>query len=82
MAEGSEFESRERDCSLLHEVQTGPTQWILGAPSLEVKRPKLEANHSPTSSAGDKNVGAIKSVQRAGWLDIDSHEVMTQDRAQ
>jgi hypothetical protein len=28
-----------------------PIQWVPGAPSLEVKRPRSEADHSPTSSA-------------------------------
>jgi hypothetical protein len=32
-----------------------PIQWVPGAPSLEVKRPGLEADHSPPSNAEVKN---------------------------
>jgi hypothetical protein len=32
-----------------------PIQWVLGALSLEVKRPGREADHSPPSSAEAKN---------------------------
>jgi hypothetical protein len=32
-----------------------PIQWVLGAISLEVKRPGREANHSPPSTAKVKN---------------------------
>jgi hypothetical protein len=37
-------------------------QWILGAPSLEVKRQRREANHSPHSSAEVKNVWSYTST--------------------
>jgi hypothetical protein len=55
---GSEFESRwGQEFSLLHVVQTGsgvhPTSYTMGTGgfSPEVKRPVLEAYHSPPTSA-------------------------------
>jgi hypothetical protein len=33
-----------------------PTQWVPGAPSMGVKRPGREADHSPPSSAGGPNL--------------------------
>jgi hypothetical protein len=36
-----------------------PTQWVLGAVSLRMKRPRREANHSPAKA---KNVGAMPSL--------------------
>jgi hypothetical protein len=41
--------------SLHHRVQP-PIQWVPGALSLGVKRPRCEADHSPPSSAEVKNV--------------------------
>jgi hypothetical protein len=55
----------EKDFSLLYSVKTasGATQplikWVPGALSLGVKRLGCEADHSPPSSAGDMNGGAI-----------------------
>jgi hypothetical protein len=44
----------------------GPTQppieWVPGALSLAVKRPRREADHSPTSSAGVKNAWSCTST--------------------
>jgi hypothetical protein len=39
-----------------------PIQWVLGALSSGVKPPGLETDHSPPSSAEDKNGGAIPPV--------------------
>jgi hypothetical protein len=36
-----------------------PIQWLPGPPSPGVKRQRLEADHSPSSSAEVKNGGAI-----------------------
>jgi hypothetical protein len=41
-----------------------PIQWVPGALSLGVKRPRREANHSPLSSTEVKNGGAIPPPQR------------------
>jgi hypothetical protein len=39
-----------------------PIQWVPGVPSLEVKRPGREADHSPTSSAEVKNAWSYTST--------------------
>jgi len=39
-----------------------PIQWIPGAISLGIKRPGREADHSPTSSAEDKNAWSYTST--------------------
>jgi hypothetical protein len=39
-----------------------PVQWVPGALSLGVKRPGLEADHSPPSSTKFKNGGAISPL--------------------
>jgi len=39
-----------------------PMQWVLGAPSLGVKRPEREAEHSPPSNAEVKNVWSYTST--------------------
>jgi hypothetical protein len=45
-----------------------PIQWVLGAVSLEVKQPGLEAGHSPSSSAEVMNGGAIPPfLQMSLW---------------
>jgi hypothetical protein len=53
--------------SLHHRVQNGsasqpPIQWVLGALSLGVKRPRREADHSPPSSAEVTNVWIYTST--------------------
>jgi hypothetical protein len=45
-----------------------PIQWVLGTLSLWVKRRRREADLSPSSSAGVKNVGAIPPLShRSSW---------------
>jgi len=39
-----------------------PIQWVPGALFLEVKRPRLEADHSPPSSAEVKNAWSYTST--------------------
>jgi hypothetical protein len=69
------FPAGARYFSLLRSVQPtlgpiqptrGPiqptVQWLPGAPSLEVKRPGCEADHSPPFTAEIKNYGAIPSL--------------------
>jgi hypothetical protein len=41
---------------------TYPIQWVPGAPSLEVKRPEHEADHSPPSITEVKNVWSYTST--------------------
>jgi hypothetical protein len=45
-----------------------PIQWVLGALSLGVKRPGREADHSPPSSAEDKNAWSyISTANTSSW---------------
>jgi hypothetical protein len=39
-----------------------PIQWVVGAPSLEIKQPRREADHSPPSNAEVKNVQSYTST--------------------
>jgi hypothetical protein len=56
--------------SLHHRVQKGsgahqtPIQWVQRAPSLGIKRPEREADHSPPSSAEVKNAWSYTSTPR------------------
>jgi hypothetical protein len=66
---GSEFESLYgQKFYLFHVVQNGsgpiqpPIQRILGAISLELKRPRREADHSPPTSAEAKNTWIYAST--------------------
>jgi hypothetical protein len=52
-----------------------PMQWVPGAVSLGLKRPGLEADHSPPCNAEDENGGAIPSlshtfsfISTCGWI--------------
>jgi hypothetical protein len=62
---GVRFTAGARGLYLLHSVQTGsgthPVSYPMGTGSLPpgVKRPWLEVDHLPPSSAKDKNGGAI-----------------------
>jgi hypothetical protein len=57
-----------RELSLLHSFQTLsgatqlPTQWVPGTPSLEVKRPRLETDHSPPPNARIKRTWSYTST--------------------
>jgi len=53
----------DSDFSLHHRVQTGsPIQWVLGALSPRVKRPRLEAGHSYAFSDDVKNASSYTST--------------------
>jgi hypothetical protein len=58
---GVKLPAGSRDFSLVHRVQTGseadPASYSVG--TVGVKRPRLEADYSPTSTAEVENVGAI-----------------------
>jgi hypothetical protein len=45
-----------------------PIQWVPGAPSLGVKRPGREADHSPPSSAEVKNARSYTSIPPKAFM--------------
>jgi hypothetical protein len=45
-----------------------PIQWVPGALSLEVKRPGLEADHSPPSSVEVKNASSYTSTPQYAFM--------------
>jgi hypothetical protein len=65
---GVRFAAGAGNFSLHCHIQTGsgstqpPIQWVPGAPSLVVKRPGCEADHSPPSSAEVKNEWSYNST--------------------
>jgi hypothetical protein len=65
---GVRFPAGAGNFSLHHRVQNGsgahqpPIQWVPGALSLGVKRPRREADHSPPSSAEVKNAWSYTST--------------------
>jgi hypothetical protein len=66
-----------RNFSLHHRVQTGsgeptqpPIQCVPGTPSLGVKRPSREADHSPSSSAEVKNALSYASIPPVRLHDV------------
>jgi hypothetical protein len=44
-----------------------PIEWVRGALSKGIKRPRRKFNHSPPSSAEVKNSGAILPLPRTSW---------------
>jgi hypothetical protein len=71
---GFDFRRGAENFSLHHRVQNGsgttqpPIQFVPGALSLGVKRPKREADHSPPYSAEVKNVWSYTSTPQYAFM--------------